>query len=125
MGIEINMKLDDEKNLILKLIDIDNYELGSYIPNNVNQFRIKLENRNKINNEIVVATMEKDLDVWHRRLGHFYQDNLKDYLKQHKIKISKCLECKIVKMRELHIKANFQKPRKCWIPSNLILQVYK
>ena len=101
MGIGINMRLDEENNLILKLIDIDNYELGSYIPNNVNQFRLKLENRNKINNEIVVANMEKDLDVWHRRLGHFYQDNLKDYLKQHKIKIPKCLECKIVKMKRI------------------------
>ena len=48
MGIGINMRLDEENNLILKLIDIDNYELGSYIPNNVNQFRLKLENRNKI-----------------------------------------------------------------------------
>ena len=36
--------------------------------------------------------------LWHRRLGHFYYDNLTKYLKLHNVKINECLNCKIAKL---------------------------
>ena len=36
--------------------------------------------------------------LWHRRLGHFYNENLTKYLKLHNVKINECLDCKIAKL---------------------------
>jgi len=36
--------------------------------------------------------------LWHRRLGHFYNDNLTKYLRIHNIKTIECFDCKIAKL---------------------------
>ena len=101
--------------ILITLYLLNKYELDSFFPNNLNQFRLKLENKNKMN-EIMVATLEKALDVWHRRLKHIFT-------LQHMIKIPKCLECKIVKMKRTPHKGELPEA-KCWIPSNLISQAH-
>ena len=37
--------------------------------------------------------------IWYRRLGHFYNEDLKNYLKLHNIIESYCDDCKVSKMR--------------------------
>jgi len=37
--------------------------------------------------------------LWHRRLGHFYHENLDKYLSSHAIKVPKCIDCQISKLR--------------------------
>ena len=36
--------------------------------------------------------------LWHRRLGHFYHEDLNKYLKLHNVKPLKCFDCKIAKL---------------------------
>ena len=40
-------------------------------------------------------------EIWHRRLGHFYQNNLNKYLEMHNIKSPLCIDCKISKMKRI------------------------
>jgi len=43
--------------------------------------------------------------ICHRRLGHFYQEDLKNFLNHHEINLDKCDNCRIAKMkRNLHNK---------------------
>jgi len=53
-----------------------------------------------------ITNQENHLDeysrnLWHRRLGHFYHDNLEKYLELHNIKKPDCLTCKIAKLKRL------------------------
>jgi len=36
--------------------------------------------------------------LWHRRLDHFYQDNINKYLNIHNVKPVNCFDCKISKL---------------------------
>jgi len=50
---------------------------------------------------------EKSLEIWHRRLGHYYLENINKYLSLHQIKTPKCIECKVAKMsRKSHGRKN-------------------
>jgi len=40
-------------------------------------------------------------EIWHRRLGHFYQNNLNKYLEMHNIKSPLCIDCKVSKMKRI------------------------
>jgi len=39
--------------------------------------------------------------IWHNRLGHFYHNNLSQYLELHNVKKHECLNCKISKLKSL------------------------
>jgi len=60
----------------------------------------KNQSENSINNtsnDDVIDISDQSKMLWHRRLGHFYHDNLNKYLKLHNVKLTKCLDCKIAK----------------------------
>jgi len=50
-------------------------------------------NINKLNNESKL--------IWHRRLGHYYIENIEKYLNLHKVKNILCDDCKISKMKRV------------------------
>jgi len=42
---------------------------------------------------------DKSIEIWHRRLSHFYQRNSSKYLDQHDIIVPPCVDRKVSKMR--------------------------
>ena len=44
--------------------------------------------------------MIKSRLLWHRRLGHFYHENLNKHLALHSIKVLKCLDCQVSQTQE-------------------------
>ena len=79
--------------------------LGTFLSSKYNHFPIKTQNFNSnkiIGNDIIHIDKldDKSIEIWHRRLGHFYQRNLPKYLELHNIKTPPCIDCKISKMRK-------------------------
>jgi len=74
-----------DKNNIIRLTTID-YSYEDPVVNNIlYSSEAELDNKNKM--------------LWHRRLGHFYHENLDKYLSSHDIKVPKCIDCQISKLR--------------------------
>ncbi|OUM59001.1 hypothetical protein PIROE2DRAFT_64053 [Piromyces sp. E2] len=79
--------------------------IGTFKANKNNTIRITTENKIKpetcidiISDEDLLEINDQSKMLWHRRLGHYYQENLNKYLKLHNVKPTKCLECKIAKL---------------------------
>ena len=52
----------------------------------------------------ILSNHDAELDdqsrlLWHRMFGHFYHENLEIYLTLHNIKVSKCLDCQVFKLK--------------------------
>ena len=64
--------------------------------NKHNNFNIKTKNIiNKIDNLLYNQEVK---NLWHNRLGHYHNNKLNEYLKEHNINITECIECKISKL---------------------------
>jgi len=62
------------------LWDKNKTNLGTFLLSKYNQFPIKTQNLNSnkiIGNDIIhIGKLDdKSIEIWHRRLGHFYQSN--------------------------------------------------
>jgi len=92
--------------LTLKLKDNNKKKinLGTFNSDDRNIIEIPMNTNNKISNVYNINEDEEiDIDdqsrlLWHRRLGHFYHDNLNKYLRMHNVKPTKCIDCKIAKL---------------------------
>jgi len=74
-----------DKNNIIRLTTID-YSYEDPVVNSIlSSSETELDDKNKL--------------LWHRRLGHFYHENLDKYLSSHDIKVPKCIDCQISKLR--------------------------
>jgi len=49
--------------------------------------------------------------LWHRRLSHFYKENLAKYLKLHNVKVNEYLDCKIAKLNRKSYNGNTLKAK--------------
>jgi len=87
----------------LKLIN-NSKTLATFTANNLDQIIINSKHYDNSKNIEQINAMTK-LDeesklIWHRRLGHFYHNNLEKYLKIHKITEPLCIDCKVSKMKK-------------------------
>jgi len=95
----------DGEKARLKLWDKNKTKLGTFLSSKYNQFPIKTQNFNSnkiIGNDDIMHIGKLDdkcIEIWHRRLGYFYQSNLPKYLNLHNIKTPPCIDYKISKMR--------------------------
>jgi len=90
--------------VVLKLLDNNYKTIASFNANKNDEINITgVQNKNNINdkNNIMALNTFKDINdlIWHRRLGHFYNSDIKNYLKRHKADIKFCDDCKIAKMK--------------------------
>ena len=107
-GMVANLKSRNEKvYLTLKLRNADkkSFILGTFEADSNNI--VKIQMIDKLSNPSINTIIEEeeiiDIDdqsrlLWHRRLGHFYHDDINKYLKLHNIKPTTCLDCKIAKL---------------------------
>jgi len=65
-------------------------------------FRITTNNKidsgfhiDNISSDEIIEINDQSKMLWHRRLDHYYNDDITKYLKLHNIKTSKCFDCKI------------------------------
>ena len=76
---------------------------GSFPANDVNVIRLPIVKTNSfinyINNDETTNLDERSKLLWHRRLGHYYYNDLNKYLELHNIKDSECLDCKVSKLK--------------------------
>lgn len=83
--------------------------IGTFRANKNNTIHIIMDNKNtpeKFMDTISIETSsEESFDLndqskmlWHRRLGHFYHENINKYLKLHNVDSPKCIDCKIAKL---------------------------
>jgi len=104
--ISIIKPLNDEK-VRLELRNIKNKHIGYFESNNYNQFKMEVlykVNNNSFKKKEILSVDKTDnisKEIWHRRLGHFYQNNLNKYLEMHNIKSPLCIDCKISKMKRI------------------------
>jgi len=76
----------------------NNIIFKTYINKHKN-FTIKTKNKyNLLNQNLYNINDEKSNKIWHNRLGHYYNENMENYLKEHKINNNECIECKISKL---------------------------
>ena len=92
------------KNKNKKIINV-----GTFEADNNNIIQVPMNSLTTISNvEYENEIEEIDIDdqsklLWHRRLGHFYHDNINKYLRIHNEKPVKCIDCKIAKLnRKTH-----------------------
>jgi len=83
----------------------NNNLVGKFIANELNIVRIPIKLVNRQINTIY-ANNDKLTDyskqIWHQRLGHFYHEDLVNYLNLHNVKEIQCMDCKIFKLRRPH-----------------------
>jgi len=76
--------------------------VGKFIADELNIVRIpiKLVNRQI---DTIYTNNDKLTDyskqIWHQRLGHFYHEDLVNYLNLHNVKEIECMDCKISKLK--------------------------
>jgi len=93
------------KNVVIKLLDKHYKTFASYQANKNNELNIITSNNNIksfITNDNIMALQNfrsYTEMIWQRRLGHFYNEDLKNYLKLHNIIENYCDDFKISKMR--------------------------
>jgi len=87
----------ERKHTVLRLFKNNNM-IGKFKSNKANVIRIPIiyDPRYSLNS---TELDDKSMKIWHNRLGHYYQDNISQYLELHNIKQNKCLECGIAKLR--------------------------
>ena len=99
--------INDETILILK-----KYNKWNNKKHIIGRFKSDTSNIIKIPTSIVEKTIntisnnnekldEYSKNLWHKRLGHFFHDDLGKYLKLHNIKKPDCLQCSISKLKRL------------------------
>ena len=103
IGIVSEIK-SDNKEVWLKLKNnISNQTIGKFTTDENNIVRIPIKIVNKSINTVIKEKKGKLSDyskrIWHRRLGHFYHDNLQKYLNLHNIKEPDYLECQVTKLK--------------------------
>ena len=107
-GLKCNIKSRRDKVFLTLKTTLENkrtINIGTFKANKNNTIHILTKNKSNLKNCIDIVSPEETMDIndqskmlWHRRLGHFYQDNLTKYLKLHNVKINECLNCKIAKL---------------------------
>jgi len=77
--------------------------------NKHNNFKIKTQN-NLIPESNTINCLDKNFsdNIWHNRLGHYYNKNLKNYLKLHNVD-PKCKHCQISKLNRKSYNGNTPK----------------
>ena len=97
---------DKHNSIILKILDNNYNNIATFQANNSNEVKIvathfNIENeRNSKNNIMAIQNFRNAEElIWHRRLGHFYQEDLKNFLNHHEINLDKCDDCRIAKMK--------------------------
>jgi len=97
---------DKHNSIILKILDNNYNNIATFQANNSNEVKIvathfNIENeRNNKNNIMAIQNFRNAEElIWHQRLGHFYQENLKNFLNHHEINLDKCEDCRIAKMK--------------------------
>ena len=104
IGYRVIIDTDDYTRGRFNLWGPNNVYIGTYYSTNDNQFLVNTYKINKNFEEKDKNIMalnevdEKSLEIWHRRLGHYYLENINKYLSLHQIKTPKCIECKVAKM---------------------------
>ena len=94
-------------NDTVKITLMDNLykTIGSFLSNSRNELIITAIHDDSIKENIknnIMAINELNNEsklLWHRRLGHYYIENLNEYLDIHNIKESECVDCKIAKLK--------------------------
>jgi len=94
-------------NDTVKITLMDNLykTIGSFVSNSRNELIITAIHDNSIkenikNNIMAINKLNNESKLlWHRRLGHYYLENLNEYLDIHNIKESECIDCKIAKLK--------------------------
>ena len=81
----------------------ENYNIiQEIISNKHNQFFLKVYSINFVKSINSIDKVENFKMIWHRRLGHYYNNNLLKYLMDHDIKVNDdCHDCKITKMKRI------------------------
>jgi len=106
MNIKAITDIDKDKNVVLSLID--NYKnklIGKFYSNVNNEILITAvhskETKEHVKDYIFsVQKLNKESKlIWHRRLVHYYLNNMDEYLNVHNINDHLCDDCKIVKMK--------------------------
>ncbi len=84
--------------------------LKTYL-NKHNNFSIKTKNDPIISNKNIFNLNNKEnyQQLWHNRLGHYYNENLNNYLKNHNINKNECIECQISKLNRKQHNGNTPK----------------
>jgi len=92
-----------ENNKVKLLIMDENYNIiQEIISNKHNQFFLKVYSINFVKSINSIDKVENFKMIWHRRLGHYYNNNLLKYLMDHDIKVNDdCHDCKITKMKRI------------------------
>jgi len=89
----------------LTLMDNNNNTIGTFHSNNNNEILITAIHNDKTKQNIKnyifnINKLNHDSKlIWHRRLGHYYIENIDDYLNLHNIKEPFCTDCRISKMK--------------------------
>jgi len=97
--------MEDNENITLRIFDNNYNNFLTCQANKNNEFKITVDHydendaRNNKNNMAIQNFRNANELIWHRRLGHFYQEDLKNYLNLHNINENTCDDCKIVKMK--------------------------
>jgi len=108
-GMKCNLKSRRDKVYLTMKLRNNNkrtVNIGTFIANDNNTIHIITKNKNysDLTLDNISSDEYKEIDdqskmLWHRRLGHFYHDDINKYLKLHNIKPVKCLDCKISKLK--------------------------
>jgi len=110
----INCHLKSRKNKVYLTLKLKNNQnktinLGTFSADDNNIIHIQLNNHlsnysfDNITEDETIDLDDQSRMLWHKRLGHFYHDNINNYLKLHNIKPVKCFDCKIAKLnRKTH-----------------------
>jgi len=89
----------------LTLKDLGGNVIGTFHSNEYNEIIIAANHNNEMEystNKNIFTTKkinEESRIIWHRRLGHYYLDDLPKFLELHNIKEPLCEDCKISKMK--------------------------
>jgi len=84
--------------IFLNLTTKNNESITLIKPNEFNIARINF--KNLINSSDINSTeVDKNIEIWHNRLGHFYINDIEKYLNLHDINNKQCKDCGISKMK--------------------------
>ena len=89
----------------LTLMDNNNNTIGTFHSNNNNEILITAIHNDKTKQNIKnyifnINKLNHDSKlIWHRRLGHYYIENIDDYLNLRNIIEPLCIDCRISKMK--------------------------
>ena len=103
--IDIKALTERSDRVKLTLIDKNNNTIGTFHSNNNNEifFTAIHNDKTKQNIKNYIFNINKlNYDsklIWHRRLGHYYIENIDNYLNLHNIKEPLCIDRKIYKMK--------------------------